>query len=167
MCHRRRSTLTLRARQKNDTEESIPLLPTFSDLLQSVPLDDQTGYIFNPRSLHGRANRPEGLKRLTADWCGQIISRIGQATNIVVHPGDKKTGRPQKFASAHDLRRSCAERLIDADVPERVVQRIMRHATFETTRKYYSGGTVQREAALLHEKTASSCTQVQFEAAST
>jgi integrase len=111
--------------------------------------------------------RPDSVQRISVEWCGKIIAKIGKEANIVVHPGDKKTGRPQKFASAHDLRRSCAERLIDADVPERVVQQIMRHATFETTRKYYSGGTVQREAALLHEKTASSCTQVQFEAAST
>jgi integrase len=158
------SSLTLRARQKNDTQESIPLVPAFDALLQSVPLDDRTGYVFQPRSLEGLMNRPESTKRLTAEWCGRIVSLIGKAANIVVHPGDAKTNRPTKFASAHDLRRSCAERMVDAGVPERIIQRIMRHANFETTRKYYSGGTVQREAAILYEKTAKDdSTQVHFE----
>jgi len=148
------------SQQKNDTEESIPLLPWLDALLQSVPEADRTGYIFQPGSLQGKVGRPDSTRRISVEWCGKVIVKIGKAANIVVHPGDKKTGRLQKFASAHDLRRSCAERLIDAGVPERIVQRIMRHATFETTRKYYSGGTVQREAALLHEKTASKRTQV-------
>ena len=35
----------------------------------------------------------------------------------MVDPDDPKTEKPVKFASAHDLRRSCAENLIDAGVP--------------------------------------------------
>ena len=140
------------ALQKNDTDEEIPLLPWFDALLRSVPHDDRCGWVFNPVSLQGRIGRSAKPGRLNPDWCGKIITRIGRAANVVVHPGDPAIGRPAKFCSAHDLRRSCAERLVDAGVPEREVQRVMRHASFETTRRYYSAGTVQRSAAVLNKK---------------
>jgi integrase len=62
--------------------------------------------------------------------------------------GDKKA----KYASAHDLRRSCATRLVDAGVPEREVAVIMRHASVETTRRHYVPTNVQRSANIIREK---------------
>ena len=60
--------------------------------------------------------------------------------------------QPAKYASAHDLRRSLAERMYDAGVPEREVSRVMRHASSETTRRHYAPGNVQKSAGVLREK---------------
>ena len=72
-----------------------------------------------------------------------------EAANVMVHPGDERTGRPVKYASAHDLRRSCADKMLEAEIPENVVTRVMRHASFETTRRHYAAGDVQRDARKL------------------
>ena len=63
----------------------------------------------------------------------------------------KGSGNP-KFASAHDLRRSCVERLINSDVPEHEVAKVLRHADVETTRRFYAPGTVQQSAGIIREK---------------
>ncbi len=138
--------------QKNNTEESIPLLPGFEALLLETPLDDRTGWVFRPESLQMKEGRKPRHDRPDAEWVGKIISRIGKEAGVVVHPGDKSRSRPAKFCSAHDLRRSCGERLIDADVPATVVTRVLRHASFETTRRHYCPGDVQKDAKKLREK---------------
>ena len=73
-----------------------------------------------------------------------MISRIGKRAKVVVTPAKGEV--PAKFASAHDLRRSLAERLYDAGVPEREVSRVMRHADAQTTRRHYAPGNVQKAA---------------------
>ena len=78
------------------------------------------------------------------------MSRIGEEAGIIVRPAT--TTQSVKFASAHNLRRSLAERLYDAGVPEREVSRIMRHADPQTTRRHYAPGSVQKAAGILHEK---------------
>lgn len=40
--------------QKNDTEESIPMLPGFEALLKETLLDDRSAWVFNPGSLNIR-----------------------------------------------------------------------------------------------------------------
>ena len=40
----------------------------------------------------------------------RVIAQIGEAAKVVVRQPDKEAGRRIKYASAHDLRRSCAER---------------------------------------------------------
>ena len=64
-------------------------------------------------------------------------------------PGSPATEKPTKHASSHDLRRSCAERLLDAGVPAAVVQPVMRHESFETTRRHYAPENVQKSAQKL------------------
>jgi hypothetical protein len=44
--------------QKNDTEESIPLLPGFESLLLETPEAEQFGWRFNPNSLQAQNERP-------------------------------------------------------------------------------------------------------------
>ena len=85
------------------------------------------------------------------------MSRIGEEAGIIVRPAT--TTQSVKFASAHNLRRSLAERLYDAGVPEREVSRIMRHASPQTTRRHYALGTVQKVAGILREKLAPVVTQ--------
>ncbi|WP_428305853.1 tyrosine-type recombinase/integrase [Lacipirellula sp.] len=132
------------AMQKNDTEESIPLLPEFERLLLKTPDDQRTGWVFNPLSLDGRAGRKTRSARPRVGWVSKIISDIGEKAGIVVNDDGK-------FASAHDLRRSCADRLISAGLQEREVAAVLRHASVETTRRHYSPGNVQRSASIIRE----------------
>jgi len=136
--------------QKNDTHESIPMIPDFEALLLETPSTQSTGWIFNPKSLQLKIRRKVRYSRPEADWVGKVISKIGKAAGIVVSEADKKSGRPEKYASAHDLRRSFSQRLRNADVPALVISRIMRHSSWETTQKHYAPGNVQNDATTLN-----------------
>lgn len=137
------------AMQKNDTEEIIPLLPWFEAVLLEIPPDKRKGWVFNPASLQVQIGRNVRHLRPDAEWVGKVVSRIGRKAEIIVEPGDERTGRPIKYASAHDLRRSCGDRLRNAGVPPLVICRVMRHSSWETTRRHYAPGDVQSDAAVL------------------
>ena len=137
------------AMQKNDTDEDIPLLPGFEKLLLETPVDRRTGWAFAPASLQLQYGGKPSYPRLEAGWVGKVISKIGQQAKIEVAPENAKTGLPAKFASAHDLRRSCGQRLRNAGVPPLVICRIMRHSSWETTRRHYAPGDVQKDAETL------------------
>ncbi len=139
------------AMQKNDTDEDIPLLPGFEKLLLETPAAQRTGWIFEPASLQIQYGGKPPYPRLDSGWVGKVISKIGKKAKIEVAPEDKKTGLPAKFASAHDLRRSCGQRLRNAGVPPLVICRIMRHSSWETTRRHYAPGDIQREAEILRK----------------
>jgi hypothetical protein len=67
--------------------------------------------------------------------------------------GYTESGRRIKYASAHDLRRSCAERLINLGVSAETLMVIMRHKDFATTRKFYGAKrAAQAAAAEVHQK---------------
>lgn len=55
-----------------------------------------------------------------------------------------------KFASAHDLRRSFGERWATRVMPQ-VLMELMRHESIETTLKFYVGHDAQRTARLVRE----------------
>ena len=139
------------AMQKNDTEESIPLLPWFENVLMQTPQEHRTGWVFNPKSLQLRLGRRIRNHRPDADWVGKVVGRIGKAAGIVVEQANERTGQPVKYASAHDLRRSCGERLRNAGVPPLIICRVMRHSSWETTRKHYAPGDIQQDAAALRD----------------
>ena len=139
------------AMQKNSTEEQIPLVPWFEELLLQTLPQRRVGWCFNPCSLNTRLGRKASTVRLRHEWVGKVISRIGKRAGVIVAPGNPKDGKPPKFASAHDLRRSCAERMLDAGVPPLVIQQILRHASWETTRRHYAPGNVQKSAGTLRE----------------
>lgn len=80
--------------------------------------------------------------RLTKERVGRVISIIGEEAGIVVSERNART----KFASAHDLRRGCALRLIDLGVSAETLKLIMRHKSFSTTEKFY-GATRSAQAA--------------------
>lgn len=146
--------------QKNDTEESIPMLPGFEAVLLKTPEDARTGWIFNPESLQFQLGRKPQHGRPDAEWVGKVVARIGKKANVVVLAANPNRGTVAKFASAHDLRRSCAQRLLDAGVSERDVQAVMRHASFETTRRHYAPGSVQKTAASIRETLAGAAASV-------
>jgi integrase len=133
--------------QKNNTEESIPMLPGFEAVLKATPMDDRCGWVFDPVSLNLKFGRTARHGRPTGAWVGKVISRIGEAARVVVEPENKRRKKPAKFASAHDLRRSLAERMSEAGMPPELLQLIMRHSSIETTRRYYLSQNVQRDAA--------------------
>jgi len=135
--------------QKNDTEESIPLLPWFEAVLLETPPEHRTGWVFNPMSLQPRLGRKVRHRRPDTEWVGRVVSRIGRQAGIIVEQADERTGRPTKYATAHDLRRSCGERLREAGVPPLAICRVMRHSSWDTTRKHYAPGDVQRDAEVI------------------
>lgn len=137
--------------QKNDTDQRIPLLPWLEKLLLSVPEGERNSWVFNPQLLQTNVGRNSRNIRPQAHWVGKVIGRIGKAAGIEVEPADERTGRPTKYASAHDLRRSCGERLRNAGVPPLVICRVMRHSSWETTQKHYAPGNIQSEAAVLND----------------
>lgn len=120
------------AMQKNDTDESIPLLPWFEAVLLKTPPEQRYGWVFNPVSLQTRLGRKVRPTRPEAEWVGKVIAQIGKAASVEVEPADERTGRPVKFATAHDLRRSCGERLREAGVPPLIICRVMRHASWDS-----------------------------------
>lgn len=135
--------------QKNDTEESIPLLPGFEALLLETPKPQRFGWVFNPISLQTKLGRKIRHQRPNAEWVGKVVSNIGRTAGVIVRPA--VGGGEPKYASAHDLRRSCAERLVAAGVSEREVSRVLRHASVETTRRHYAPGTVQESAGAIRK----------------
>ena len=76
-------------------------------------------------------------ERLTKERVSRIISQIGKAAGIIVRQDDPRTGTRLKYASAHDIRRGYAKRLIDAGVSAETVKVVMRHKDFATTEKHY------------------------------
>lgn len=139
------------AMQKNNSDEEIPLLPGFEALLLETAPERRSGWVFEPHSLQTKLGRKVRLQRPDADWVGKVISRIGKAANIVVEEANEKTGSPKKYASAHDLRRACGQRLREAGVPPLVISRVMRHSSWETTQRHYAPGNVQSDANILSE----------------
>jgi integrase len=78
---------------------------------------------------------------------------IGEKAGIVVCQADEETGRRVKFASAHDLRRGCALRLINAGISAETLKVILRHRDFSTTERFYGATRAAQSAANeIHEK---------------
>lgn len=132
--------------QKNNSDAEIPLLPWFEQVLLETPEEQRKGRVFKPL-------RRDGLgQKLTPFWIGRKISEIGEAANVRVAEANPRTGKKAKFASAHDLRRSCCQRLLSAGVDPLIVQRIMRHSSLAITLAYYSKSQAQKDAQHLREK---------------
>lgn len=84
-----------------------------------------------------RESRYISSARLTKEHVGRVIARIGKAAGVLVQEADPVSGRREKYASAHDLRRGCALRLIDLGVTAETLKVVMRHESFATTERYY------------------------------
>ena len=82
------------------------------------------------------------------------VNQTRSKVRAVTVDGETRT----KYASAHDLRRGCAQRLINAGVSAETLKVIMRHRDFSTTERYY-GATrrAQSVAAEIAERLAGEC----------
>lgn len=86
------------------------------------------------------------IGRLTTERVGRIIGMIGKDAGILVKRDDEI--KRVKFASAHDLRRGCALRLINAGVSSETLKVVMRHKDFATTEKHYGAYRSAQAAAI-------------------
>ena len=91
--------------------------------------------------------------RMTKERVSRIIAMIGEKAGIVVRQADNRTGQRVKYASAHDLRRGCAQRLINAGISAETLKIVLRHRDFVTTEKFYGATrSAQSAATELHTK---------------
>ncbi len=98
-------------------------------------------------------------RRLTTEYVGRTIAAIGEASGVVVQQEDERTGKRIKYASAHDLRRGCALRLINSGVSAETLKVVMRHKDFATTEKHYGAlRSAQSAACEVHAKLAANAT---------
>jgi len=110
--------------QKSRKDQLLPLSTEFCELLLAIPEAERTGFVFNPLPRNTSKGRPSMW------WASRMISRIGELAKVVVNKQE------EKFASAHDLRRSFGTRWASKVKPA-TLQLLMRHADVKTTMDYY------------------------------
>jgi integrase len=103
--------------QKSRRDEAVPMTPELAAFLARHPRRQRTGPVIRLKT---------GRDRFVA---GKLVSACGRLARISVNAA----GKP---ASAHDLRRSFGTRLAPRVRPL-TLQKLMRHATLETTLRYY------------------------------
>lgn len=114
--------------QKSNESTLLPLSPDFSEWLLKIPTSKRTGKVF--------CFPGERLKEIqTGEAVGKKISELGKMAKVVVA---QDGGKPAKYASAHDLRRSFGDRWADRVMPV-VLRELMRHKSIETTLRFYVG----------------------------
>jgi integrase len=117
------------ALEKGKRDRLLPMAPEFAELLETIPKEQRQGCIFKPQAKRNGAPLPKQHR------IGEIIAQIGKAANVVVDT-DAQSGEPTKYASAHDLRRAFGQRCAMRVMPA-VLQKLMRHASIQTTMQYY------------------------------
>jgi hypothetical protein len=128
------------------TQDSIKVANRPRTVGQNIP--EETVHRLRHRSEQHRAQAHiASVQRLTKDHVGRTISRFGEEAGIVVQQADPESGRRVKYASAHDLPRGCAQRLINAGVSAETLKVLMRHRDFATTEKFYGATRAAQVAA--------------------
>ena len=130
--------------EKGNKDRLLAIAPEFVDFLNRVPAEQRTGRVFTPGAQRARGDQ------LTEDRVTRIISKIGRAAEVLVDEGRNK------FATAHDLRRSFGERWASRVMPQ-VLMELMRHESIDTTLRYYVGQNAQRTAKVLKEAYQTAC----------
>jgi integrase len=104
--------------EKGFRDRRLPMTPDFADLVLKTPSEDRVGKVFAVANGFG------------IDRASRVICKIGAKAKVVVNK------EQDKFASAHDLRRAFGTRWSSRVTPA-VLQQLMRHASIETTLKFY------------------------------
>ncbi len=122
--------------EKGMKNRLLPMAPEFSEMLESVPMEVRTGFVFAPQ----------------AQRAGRVIRRVDTVSSIIVEMGEKagvkvskKTKGNTKSASAHDLRRSFGFRWAMRVMPP-VLMQLMRHESIQTTQEFYVGRNAEAAA---------------------
>jgi integrase len=100
-----------------------PLAPEYAELLSQVPESERRGQVFQ---------RPG----VTRSGISHVGCAIGQQAAVHVRK-DPLPGKV-KYASFHDLRRSCALRRAKHLMPQELTE-FMRHSPMQVTLDYYVG----------------------------
>ncbi len=103
--------------QKSGKAELCPMAPEFAQMLEETPEAERAGRVFK-------------LPVAAISTAGRTITAIGDKAGVIVDEASGKT------ASAHDFRRAFGTRWAKRVMPA-VLRRLMRHASIETTMKYY------------------------------
>lgn len=123
--------------EKGNKDRLLPIAPEFQELLLETPIEHRVGRVFKLPSQRG--GQPLCYYRVS-----EIVREIGEKAKVLVN------NTKNKFASAHDLRRSFGERW-SARVMPQVLMELMRHESIETTLKFYVGQDAKRTARLVRE----------------
>lgn len=127
--------------QKNGQDQFLPMSPDFARYLLEIPEEARAGRVFKVNST--LTGRPMTGKRVS-----RIITKIGKAAGVVVDRTKKRVKRQTegktemvevevlKYASAHDLRRGFGTKWARRCWPA-TLQKLMRHASINTTMAYY------------------------------
>jgi integrase len=110
------------AAEKGNKDRYLPMTPDFAEFLLKTSEHERCGLVF---PLVARKAEQMSVKRVSRN-----VSDIGRRAKVVV------SKRDNKFATAHDLRRSFGTRW-STRVKPAVLQLLMRHDSIETTLKYY------------------------------
>lgn len=122
--------------EKGHRDRLLPIVPEFAEFLLSVPKSERFGPVFNPLSGWGPRNK------MTPMTVSKKIAKIGRKACVKVSD--------EKFASAHDLRRSFGERWSQLIMPQQLMQ-LMRHENMETTLRYYVGRNAETAAEAIYK----------------
>ena len=128
--------------EKGNEDRLYPISPEFAEFLEAVDVNERTGPVFPLIDRYGKQSD------FRMDWVSKVISKIGKEADIVV--GNNKRTKKPKYASAHDLRRSFGERWARLVMPQ-TLRELMRHASIETTLRYYVGFNAEKTADILWE----------------
>ena len=124
--------------QKNKRKQMLPMAPEYAEHLDQVPSIRRTGFVYKLRRLDGKRLNLGPAKRRVAK-CGEKAKvRTGDRKKVTkTKDGKSLLEIVDKTATAHDLRRSFAQRWALKVLPQ-VLQQLMRHQSIETTMKYYA-----------------------------
>ncbi len=122
---------------KSRRDTTCPLTPDFVEFLRKTPKRRRVGPVFSPQ---GKAGTPVR----STDYCSRTISAAGSKAKIIV----SRDGSEVTYATAHDLRRSFGDRWALRVMPV-VLKELMRHASIETTMKYYVGRSAEQTAGIV------------------
>lgn len=122
--------------QKNNRYQNWLPPEDFADFLLETPEDERKGPVFQLISEKGAPLKMDLLS------VSKRIADIGKKSGIVV--GESRVGSKvkKKFASAHDLRRTCANKWRLAGAGALEVMDIMRHQSYQTTADFYAGDDI-------------------------
>ncbi|MHC4302112.1 MAG: tyrosine-type recombinase/integrase [Planctomycetota bacterium] len=142
----------LHEEHKGKRESQLAMQPPMVKLLRQVPAQQRAGFVFNPRG-------KRGVVRDTRNVSG-VVCRIGEKAGIVTgkrleKKKDKKTGRmkvigeTERYAGAHDLKRTCGERLLRIGTHPATIARLLQHRTFDVTQQHYLANDVREDSKYL------------------
>lgn len=109
--------------QKSGKDQLLPMVPEAAEFFLATPPERRHGRVF-------RLNATKTGTPLAAHHIGKVVTAIGKASRVIVNQGSNK------YASAHDLRRTFGSKWARKVMPA-VLQRLMRHESIDTTMRFY------------------------------